>query len=204
MKSLTVIILAQLFLMCSSVLSQSNLQDIIHLKNGSIVRGTIIEQVPNETIKIKTNDGNIFVFKMSEIQKIVKDEATVQPNKATTRLKSPLTAFALSFLYPGIGQFYNGDVGQGFLHLGINTISLPLFLFYSEEGEEFRTASTILLGVWGVNYIWALIQAPTKANKINNKIKYGHAIEFQNNQMVYGMDMKFQKNKFTTNFTVHF
>jgi hypothetical protein len=47
--------------------------DIVHLKNGSIIKGTIIEQVPNEYIKIETRDGSIFVFKTDEIKLIVKE-----------------------------------------------------------------------------------------------------------------------------------
>jgi hypothetical protein len=49
------------------------LQDVVYLKNGSIIRGVIIEQVPAVSIKIKTKDENIFVFKVEEIEKIVKE-----------------------------------------------------------------------------------------------------------------------------------
>ncbi len=36
---------------------QKNLIDVVYLKNGSIIRGIIIEQIPNTTIKLKTSDG---------------------------------------------------------------------------------------------------------------------------------------------------
>ena len=49
------------------------MEDVVYLKNGSIIRGVIIEQVPNESIKIQTNDRNIFVFKMEEIDRIKKE-----------------------------------------------------------------------------------------------------------------------------------
>lgn len=48
-------------------------QDVVHLKNGSIIRGIIIEQVPNQSIKIQTRDGNIFVYKIDEVEKMTKD-----------------------------------------------------------------------------------------------------------------------------------
>lgn len=48
-------------------------EDVVYLKNGSIIHGTIIEQVTGESIKIKTNDGNTFVFKMDEIEKTTKE-----------------------------------------------------------------------------------------------------------------------------------
>lgn len=38
-----------------------------------MIRGVVIEQIPNVSIKIQTRDGNIFVYKMDEIEKISKD-----------------------------------------------------------------------------------------------------------------------------------
>lgn len=49
------------------------LVDIVYLKNGSIVKGLIIEQVPNTLIKIETRDGSVFVFKFDEIEKITRE-----------------------------------------------------------------------------------------------------------------------------------
>ena len=50
--------------------AQQNPQDTIYLKNGSTVRGTIIEQVSNKYVKIKTIDNIVFVFQTDEIEKI--------------------------------------------------------------------------------------------------------------------------------------
>lgn len=47
--------------------------DVVYLKNGGVRRGIIIEQVPGESLKIKTNDGSVYVFKMDEILKITKE-----------------------------------------------------------------------------------------------------------------------------------
>ncbi len=52
---------------------QSNYQDVVYLKNGSIIRGIIIEQVPNKSIKIETADRSVFVYQMDEIEKITKE-----------------------------------------------------------------------------------------------------------------------------------
>lgn len=64
----------------SGASSQSNTKsdnsqyvDIVYLKNGSIIRGIIIEQIPNESIKIQTQDGSIFVYKMEEVEKMTKE-----------------------------------------------------------------------------------------------------------------------------------
>ena len=42
------------FAISNMVLAQQNLQDVVYLKNGAIIHGTIIEQIPNKTIKVKT------------------------------------------------------------------------------------------------------------------------------------------------------
>lgn len=75
-----VILLAVLTLLFSSttlILSAQtiNLEDVVYLKNGSILHGIIVEQIPNESLKIKTKDGNVFVYKMSEVNKLTKEEA---------------------------------------------------------------------------------------------------------------------------------
>lgn len=55
--------------------------DIVELKNGSVIRGTIVEQVVGESIKIKTYDGSLFVYRMDEVARISKETASA-PNQA--------------------------------------------------------------------------------------------------------------------------
>ena len=61
------------------------MQEVVYLKNGSIIRGTIIEQVPDKSLKIQTNDGSIFAYEMAEVEKITKTQATAhEHNKRLT------------------------------------------------------------------------------------------------------------------------
>ena len=53
--------------------SSGELQDVVYLKNGSIIRGLIIEQIPNVSLKIQTVDGSVFVYKIDEIEKMTKE-----------------------------------------------------------------------------------------------------------------------------------
>jgi len=50
-----------------------NVQEVVYLKNGSVVRGIVIEQVPGVSLKIQTSDGSIFAYQMSEVEKITKE-----------------------------------------------------------------------------------------------------------------------------------
>lgn len=62
--------------------SQNNLEEVVYLKNGSIIRGVIIEQIPGTSLKIQTKDRNVFSFQISEIEKITKEPLpTEQPIK---------------------------------------------------------------------------------------------------------------------------
>ena len=62
---------------CSQNKSEMNQQllDAVYLKNGSVIKGTITEQVPNVQIKIQTKDGNIFVYKFEEIEKMTREQS---------------------------------------------------------------------------------------------------------------------------------
>lgn len=55
-------------------IAQQNYEDVVYLKNGSIIHGTIIEQIPNESLKVKTKDGSVFVYKMTEVDKMTKEQ----------------------------------------------------------------------------------------------------------------------------------
>ncbi len=72
MKS--ILIAFALFFISFFAFSQSDYQDVVYLKDGSIIRGIIIEQVPNKTVKLKTSEGNIFVYKIEDIEKMTKEE----------------------------------------------------------------------------------------------------------------------------------
>lgn len=48
-------------------------QDVVYLKNGSVIKGTVVEMVPNQTIKIQTADGSLFVYQTSEVDRVERD-----------------------------------------------------------------------------------------------------------------------------------
>jgi hypothetical protein len=54
--------------------SKAEWQDVVYLKNGSVIRGMIVEQVPNMSLKIMTADGSVFVYEMEQVAKITKEQ----------------------------------------------------------------------------------------------------------------------------------
>jgi len=167
-------LLAFLFL-TSLVFAQTNLQDVVYLKNGSIIRGTIIEQIPNQSIRLQTADGNVFGFQMEDIERLTR-EPRVGNNPTVERGKSPGLAWGLSFLVPGVGQFYNGDNTKGFLFLGGavagNLLMIGSDSFWASGYDiKFRSRNTTLYSIGLVVYlgswIWAQIDAPISVRNKN-------------------------------------
>ena len=61
------------------MLLHNNYQDVVYLRNGSIIRGVIIEQIPNESLKIQTPGGSVFVFTgCRKFVKIAKEPTMIQ------------------------------------------------------------------------------------------------------------------------------
>jgi hypothetical protein len=112
--------------------AQSNNRDVVYLKDGSVIKGTIIENVEGAGLKIKTDGGNVLAFDISEIQRVGKERTsysyTRYPDGYSQRYsynsysgfypgyqyRSPGLAWLCSALVPGLGQAaVNGEWGKG-------------------------------------------------------------------------------------------
>jgi hypothetical protein len=68
-------LLAAFFVLCAFIAAaQQSTRDVVFLKNGTIIKGTIIEIIPEKSIKIETADSSTVVYQMSEIDKINKEQ----------------------------------------------------------------------------------------------------------------------------------
>jgi|GEM_PF-2527913 len=71
--------------------AQSDLLDVVYLKNGSIIKGIITEQVPGTAVKIQTADGSLFVFEYDEITKMTR-EPKLATSAASANQPTPVTS----------------------------------------------------------------------------------------------------------------
>lgn len=69
------------FLISSTLFAQRGKRDVVYLKNGSIVRGTIVLQDPNKMIKLKTADNSLWVFTNEQIDSIKRTDIVRNPPK---------------------------------------------------------------------------------------------------------------------------
>jgi TM2 domain-containing membrane protein YozV len=183
-------------LICLYVLSVNaqNFEEVVYLKNGSIIHGTIIEQVPNQSLKIQTRDGNVFVYNMAEVEKFTKEPIKGRSSNygnqneySESKQLNAGTAFAWSLLYAGGGQFYNHQVGKGCVMVGLEALGWVGFFVglgtYSEYDYSYYNGSyssnyyddsdptlfILSICVLSANALWSMIDAPLSANAINKR-----------------------------------
>ena len=147
------------FLFCcflSPLAKAADLEEVVYLKNGSIIHGIIVEQVPNQSIKIQTKDGNLFVFNMDEIQKITKEA----PASYTPSFLSSDDEYGWN-----TGVRYRGFVGDSFI--------FDLDGYYEDYQEYIYTSHGVQINPYlyvgaglGLKYwtYWEEVSIPVFAN----------------------------------------
>jgi hypothetical protein len=125
----------------ATALAQSY-EDVVHLKNGSVIRGIIVEQVPNESLKIETRDGNLFVYQMGEVEKMTK-EMTAFRSPRTSRFTGKRITRVSEFNKPQ-GYFGIVEVGGG---LGLGVYPGQYAFFSMINGYRFFPQLAIGIGV---------------------------------------------------------
>ena len=92
MKKIALLLLSFLFTLATYA-QQPQYEDVVYLKNGSIISGMIVEQVPSQSIKIQTLDRNVFVFEMDQVERITKEE--VPQDIIVPQAEKPADPFSL-------------------------------------------------------------------------------------------------------------
>ena len=118
MRNITMIFVIILF--SSIVYSQQVYKDVIHLKNGDVAKGVIIENVPNDYVKLETDNGSIITFKYVDIAKFTKEKVSsevqkqqenVQPlqtNQTPTNTQQRMEFIPYNSISIGYGNSYGG------------------------------------------------------------------------------------------------
>lgn len=198
-----------LFLAClmgmTFAFAQSSLQDVVYLKNGSIIRGDIIEYTPNDTVKIMTTDGSVFVYDFAQVEKFAKEQSisTINKNAYSVEKKSPWISGFLSFCIPGLGQFYNGENRKGWVDLatsfgGFTGMYAGAYMvlrgaeyeyYYGEPKDGMVITGTVLMlagmGTMLVNGIHSIVDAAKSSNRIN--VESGFVMYQFNDRCAFGM-----------------
>lgn len=115
--------------------------DHVYLKSGSVIRGNILEIDPVDHVKIEDLCGNIWYYKIAEVEKI-----TSEPFESDTRRDKKSIGFDAGFVNMTsmgflVGSSYNAQVAP-FSLLLVNGYRLPSGLFAGiGTGIEFFSTS---------------------------------------------------------------
>lgn len=166
MKPRTIITIFLIIFYSAKSFSQKINEDVLYLKNGSIIRGVIIEQIINQSIKIQTKDRNVFVFKYEEIEKITKENNNNSFNHFNKDeiKKDGFTNITELLVSPSTGavKINNGIIKNNNYSFGIRTIN----------GYQFNEHLSIGIGIGIEKYIKATllpISFDVRANILKGK-----------------------------------
>ena len=163
MKYFLPILLIFSFLLCQEY------EDVVYLKDGSVIRGMIIEQKPNKYIKIKSGQ-NIFVYQMDEIDKMTKEIS-----KYTTDVKDKTWSIQAGFgthrsfsLIAITKDFRIGNNGAFFITAGLGSALIGAGFAvqsdYNNNGVNFS-------GTFGLNVV-----GPTLNGNLSYHWKVGNQV----------------------------
>ena len=120
------LLLAFGLLACVQLSFAQKMIEAVYLKNGSVIYGTIIEQIQGESVRIKSRDGSIFLFRASEIDRITRERAPQTEREIVYLDRSyPLLAAHIELgmtgfgkdkrfeLLPSVGAYINWEYAPG-------------------------------------------------------------------------------------------
>jgi hypothetical protein len=114
--------------------AQKGCQDVVYLKNGSVIRGMVMLLVPDSSVKIETADKSLFVYPMAEVARITKEMDSVPKEVSTSVIKG-----------------YEGAVVLGYA-AGMGTYGLDRAQFDLINGYRFNPHVMVGLGLGGRSY----------------------------------------------------
>lgn len=126
-KAFISVVLCSVLVPISVFAAGEEYEEVLYLKNGSVIHGTIIEQVPGVSYKIKTKSGDIFVFKADEVEKITKEAVTpaVEPAVAPAAEPAATPARPAARGAAGLRKGFYGFSTAGFYYQIHNTFDFP-------------------------------------------------------------------------------
>lgn len=72
--------LAVVLIASISTFSQS-FRELVYLKNGSVIKGDVVELLPDSLVKIEVADGSVYAFDYKEIERIIRDSKDAVASK---------------------------------------------------------------------------------------------------------------------------
>ncbi|MBC8043554.1 MAG: hypothetical protein IAF08_08915 [Rhizobacter sp.] len=201
------------------VRKQSQQRDVLYLKNGSIIKGTVTELIADSTVKIQSADTNVSVFNMSDVQKMVKETGGDEPVKTVI---SVLLGYGVTEGYnSGFGVKIGGISPEGLYlggtfvyHLGTSqtvssyygpvTATSNVYLFGVEVGYDsfpkrisktiagIRPYTGVHFGIYQVTATSSYVIKPATVSETRIGVPVGVVLQIiPNNNFAVGIDTRY-------------
>lgn len=168
MKNRALLLTLAMVLSIGASFAQNATKSVVYLKNGTSVTGVIME-MQNDTMKVKTSDGALLTYPMSEVES-VKNESALEGEKTGSgarykirRLGRDICVGSISLDPVQIYNFLDKDLydtyvsayqqsgwGAFFITAGLVSAGLGLYLGILGKNQNIRNTGWVLCGVSGV------------------------------------------------------
>lgn len=157
------VIVCLLLLMAAFASAQET--DILYLKNGSVIRGTVVEMNPTENVKIKTEGGNIFSYSISEVLKLEKDNGEFEDPSNTRADDRYLIKKGKNLRFENTPKhaIYEEDL--------VSLLGYEYYNTYSEAWKQVSRGNDFLIAA-GVSVASAIACFALSAGTDNDKLEY--------------------------------
>jgi len=184
-----------LMLWIASVFGQ-DMQDVIYLKNGLVVKGQIVEQILGQYVSLRSSSGNVILYKIDEIEKFEK-EANVSVGSGV--FKPKVAQGDKKFETSVDMEYLNVDNGFGVAYsLIINRLLITGAASFGDGANNIRNVNSWYLGL-GYNYRTYLnpilyVDLQAAAVYSGGSYEYVSGTETQTHTMISGTTWTTEKN----------
>ncbi len=128
--------------------AQNTVEDVLYLKNGSILRGRIIEFIPEQHVKIQILGGSIFNYPSTEVLKITKESVFRDPSAPINEITEQ-------------NKYYSNEHYDRYHSSNYSTVKKKSEIVYKDSGSIYSVDFGFLPGThpqWGGVSVGATLQ----------------------------------------------
>ena len=153
-----------MLIISSYSLNGQKLKDVLYLKNGSIIYGTLMEITDNQ-YKLRTSDGSLFIYGSDEVEKYIKEASHFEGRResgmgfaleAGFLIGSQSSRYALPFSFNFLGEYTFKTLNSIGIGSGVEFIGqtyTPLFLEYKHLFSENKSTPFIFFRGGAIFYL---------------------------------------------------
>ena len=189
------LILVSTFSLSAAAQNIGNYIDVVHLKNGSIIKGIIIEQIPGKSVRIKTSDGSEYVYPETAVVKFTKEEKP----KEVLKLKDNPMSYINNYKRKGKGYFFEAEILNSQRSSGLRITNGYRFNRFAKLGIALG-GETLNIQNYGGYLGRSQIQRLSANLVLSGDVLDKRITPFYQFELGYAFDPNYYSNSYTRNF----